>query len=158
MSFLSWRTVSASCEAHLGAEAAANACMMEVWTGIGSTTIIGPVELAKFGITTLFRFAILCPTTGRNIAALSMPTDLPWYVTERKKIKGKTSKAYRIVIELHPSNKEGYNRLTITIPLALDDGTVTSLEHATLFGEACVYASQAVTSSLPQEVLMRDLR
>ena len=152
MSLLSWSTVSASCEAHRGAEAAANACMIEVWTGIGnSTTITGPVELAQFGVTTLFQFAILCPTTRRNIAALCLPADLPWYVTERKKIRGKTSKAYRIVIELDPTNKEGYNRLTITIPLGLD--STNDLERATLFSEACVYASQAVEGSLPRDTL-----
>jgi hypothetical protein len=154
MSYLSWNTVSASSESHRGAEAAANGCMIEVWTGIGTTTIVGPVHLARFGITTLFRFVVLCPTTGRNIAALSMPTDLPWIVTELKKIKGKTSKAYRIVIRLHPGNKEGYDCLTITIPLGLNNSS-SSLEQATLFGEACVHASQVVMSSLPQEVLNR---
>jgi hypothetical protein len=149
MSYLSRKTVSASCEAHQGTEAASKACMIEIWTGSKSATIVGPVELAKFGITTLFRFAILCPTTGRNIAALSMPTDSSWYVTERKKIKGTTSKAYRVVIELDPRNKEGYNRLTITIPIGLAGDSNVGIEQAILFGEACVYASQAVEQSLP---------
>jgi hypothetical protein len=50
-----------------------------------------------------------------------MPTGLPWYVNDQKKIKGKTnSRAYRIDIVLHPSNKDGCNHLIITIPVGLD--------------------------------------
>jgi hypothetical protein len=126
---------------------------IDVCTGVaGATnkTIIGPIELARFGDTSLFRFAVLCPCTGRNIAVLCMPTGLPWYVKDRKKIKGKTnSRAYRIDIVLHPGNKEGYNRLIITIPVGLDG---TGLDRATLFGEACVYAGQVNQASLPQEL------
>jgi hypothetical protein len=73
-----------------------------------------------------------------------MSTDSPWLVNDRKKIKGKTnSRAYRIDIRLlDPTNKEGYNRLIITIPVGLDG---SGLDGASLFGEACIYASQVIS-------------
>jgi hypothetical protein len=76
-----------------------------------------------------------------------MSTDSLWYVNDWKKIKGKmNSRAYRIDILLHPSIKEEYNRLLITIPVGLDG---SGLACATLFGEVCIHASQALQESLP---------
>jgi hypothetical protein len=84
--------------------------------------------------------ALSTSKSSRNMMVLCLPTDCTWLVSKLRKIKSKNSgkKAIQFDVLLPAGNKEGFDKLTTTIPFDGDDGM------ALLYYQAMVFASQEV--------------
>jgi hypothetical protein len=137
-------TIAAVCgpQVGVGAKTVAN---IEVYVNYSdqspSTVMNAPLILERFGTNSpLFRIVALNANASRNNMVLCLPTSCLWQVSQLRKIKSKTSgkKAIQFDVLALAGNKEGYDKLAITIPFDGDDGM------AVLYYQAVVFASQEV--------------
>jgi hypothetical protein len=108
---------------------------------VAATSYIGRLVLQRFGTTSLFRIVGLSNTSPfRNKMVLCLPTASAWRLSQLRKIKSKNSgmKAIQFDILTLVGDKEGFDKLVITIPFDGNDGS------AMLYYQAVVFANQEV--------------
>jgi hypothetical protein len=139
--------VAAVCGHRIGkvAETAAN---VEVYVNQSdaapSLSLNAPLVIERFGTSALFRIVALRYEDNnsplRNMMVLCLPTDCAWDVSKLRKIKSKNSgkKAIQFDVWTQVGNKEGFDKLAITIPFDGNDG------NAMLYYQAMLFASQEV--------------
>ena len=137
--------IAAVCGAQAGtaAETVANIELFVNASDTSSTlSLNAPLVIERFGTTPLFRIVALTGTVPfRNTMSLCLPTDLAWQVSQLRKIKGANSgkKAIQFQVLSPVGNKEGFDKLVITIPFDGHNG------NAMLYYEAVLFASQEVS-------------